>query len=48
MPRRSLLLLLALLLISFAAFVAASDWLTLDWLKTHRDDLIAFCEHNMV
>lgn len=47
MPRRSLLLLLALLLISSAAFVAASDWLTLDWLKTHRDDLIAFCEQNM-
>ncbi len=47
MPRRSLLLLLALLLISFAAFVAASDWLTLDWLKAHRDDLIAFCDRNM-
>lgn len=47
MPRRSLILLGVLLAFAFAAFWWTQEWLTLAWLKNHRDDLIAFCQANM-
>ena len=48
MPRRSLFLLLLLVVLSATVFVYLSEWLTLEWLKSHRDDLVALCHHNMV
>ena len=47
MPRRSLFLLLLLVVLSATVFVYLSEWLTLEWLKSHRDDLVALCQHNM-
>ena len=48
MPRRSLIL-LALLAVAVAALSFwTADWLTLAWLKSHRDDLVAFCQRNML
>ena len=47
MPRRSLFLLLLLVVLSATVFVYVSEWLTLEWLKSHRDDLVALCHHNM-
>ena len=34
--------------IGAGVFVWAADWLTLEWLRSHRDDLMAFCQHNML
>ena len=48
MPRRALVLLVLLLALIAAVFTATADWLTLGWLKTHRDDLIALCQRNML
>lgn len=48
MPLRPLLGLAAFVLAATALLFWASDWLTLDWLKSHRDDLIAICEHRPV
>ncbi len=47
MPRRTLLLLLALGSASGIAIWLAADRLTLAWLLAHRDDLIAFCHDHM-
>ena len=47
MPRRLLIPLALLLLVAFAAFWWSQEWLSLAWLKSHRDDLIAFCQANM-
>lgn len=47
MSRRAFILLAVLVATSAGAFWWAQDWLTLAWLKTHRDDLIAFCQANM-
>lgn len=48
MPRRTLILLALLVVAGAGLFVWTSDWLTLEWLKDHRDDLVAFCESNML
>ncbi len=47
MPRRTLVLLLVLAVASAGVFMLTSDWLTLAWLKAHRDELIALCRRNM-
>lgn len=47
MPRRSLILLILLLLVALAAFWWSQEWLSVEWLTTHRDDLIAFCNANL-
>jgi uncharacterized membrane protein YdjX (TVP38/TMEM64 family) len=47
-PRSSFFALAGFVLLAVSVFVWASDWLTLAWLKTHRDALVAFCQHNMV
>ena len=47
MPRRSLILLAALLLVASAAVLWSQEWLSVEWLVNHRDDLIAFCHANM-
>lgn len=47
MPRRALILLLALVATSAGTFWFASDWLTLAWLADHRDDLIEACQRNL-
>ncbi len=48
MPRRPLIL-LALLAFTLAALSFwAADWLTLAWLKAHRDELVALCRRNML
>ena len=47
MPRRSLIFLVALLAVALAAFWWSQEWLSLQWLKAHRNDLIAFCNANM-
>ena len=47
MPRRTLVVLAALALVAAALFLWAADWLTLEWLRSHRDDLRAFCQRNM-
>jgi uncharacterized membrane protein YdjX (TVP38/TMEM64 family) len=46
-PRRSLILLAVLAAAGVGLFIWASDWLTLEWLKEHRDELLAFCQRNM-
>jgi len=46
-PRRTLLLLLGLGSASALAIWLSTDWLTLEWLVSHRDDLIAFCHDHM-
>lgn len=47
MPRRSLILLVALVIAGSVLFTWASDWMTLEWLKDHRDDMVEFCQGNM-
>lgn len=47
MPRRSLVALACFALAAGSVFVWASDWLTLEWLKTHRDELVALCQRDM-
>jgi uncharacterized membrane protein YdjX (TVP38/TMEM64 family) len=47
-PRRSLLLLVVFACAGAALFLWASDWMTLAWLKAHRDELVAFCRRNML
>lgn len=46
MPRRSLIGLALFVGAALALFVWASDWLSLAWLKAHRDQLVAFCRGN--
>jgi uncharacterized membrane protein YdjX (TVP38/TMEM64 family) len=46
-PRRTLIALALLAALALMVFVWASDWLTLEWLRGHRDDLVAFCRANM-
>ena len=48
MPRRSLIALLLLVLFGAGIFVWAADWLTLEWLRSNRDDLKTFCQQNML
>ena len=48
MPRRSLILLAVLVIAGAGLFTWASDWMTLAWLKDHRDDLMSFCKRNMM
>jgi len=48
LPRRTLVALLLLVLLGAGIFVWAADWLTLEWLRSHRDDLMAFCQQNML
>ncbi len=48
MPRRTLVALLLLVLLGAGLFVWAADWLTLEWLRSHRDDLMAYCQQNML
>ncbi len=38
---------MVLALLGAGIFLWAADWLTLEWLRSHRDDLMAFCRHNM-
>ena len=47
MPHRSLLFLVALAIAGGVLALWTADWLTLDWLKTHRDDLVAYRQRNM-
>lgn len=47
MPHRSLVRLAALVIAGGFLVLWTADWLTLDWLKTHRDDLVAYCQRNM-
>lgn len=47
MPRRPLILLAALLLVTAAAFVWSQEWLSVAWLVGHRDELIGFCQANL-
>ena len=48
MPRRTLIALLLLVLFGAGIFVWAADWLTLEWLRSNRDDLKTFCQQNML
>ena len=48
MPRRTLILLVTLLLATAAAFVWSQEWLSVEWLVSHRDDLIYFCQANLL
>ena len=48
MPRRTLFVLVVLAFLGAGIFVWIADWLTLEWLRSHRDDLMAFCQHNML
>ena len=47
MPRRTVFLILALIGATLSAFWWSIDWLTLESLVRHRDELIDFCERNM-
>ena len=47
MPRRSLILLTVLLAATIAAFWWSQDWLSVEWLISHRDELIGFCQGNL-
>lgn len=47
MPRRTLFLLITLAGATLAAFWWTTDWLTLESLMRHRDELIELCERNM-
>jgi uncharacterized membrane protein YdjX (TVP38/TMEM64 family) len=47
-PRRTLIALAMLVALASTAFVWASDWLTLEWLLSHRDELVAFCHRHML
>ena len=47
MPRRTVFLILALIGATLIAFWWSIDWLTLESLVRHRDELIDFCERNM-
>jgi uncharacterized membrane protein YdjX (TVP38/TMEM64 family) len=47
MPQRTLVFLVVLLAVALAAFWWSQEWLSLAWLKSHRDDLIGFCQANM-
>ncbi|MBL8382160.1 MAG: TVP38/TMEM64 family protein [Burkholderiales bacterium] len=48
MPARSLAALAAFTLVAGLAFAATADWLSLEWLKDHRDDLLAYCQRHML
>ena len=41
-------MLVVLALLGAGTFVWAADWLTLEWLRSHRDDLMAYCQQNML
>ncbi len=48
MPRRAQILLATLLLATVAAFLWSQEWLSVAWLVSHRDDLIDFCQANLL
>ena len=47
MPRRALILLAVLVIVSVGVFWFTSGWLTIAWLADHRDDLIEACQRNL-
>ena len=47
MPRRSLILLTILLAAALTAFWWSQDWLSVEWLIAHRDELISICQANL-
>ena len=48
MPRRSLILLAILLATTLTAFWWSQEWLSVEWLISHRDELIEFCQTHLV
>ncbi|MFN0163969.1 MAG: TVP38/TMEM64 family protein [Burkholderiales bacterium] len=46
MPRNRILALIAFALVALAVFAFVVDTVSLDWLKAHRDEFMAYCEAN--